>query len=126
MKKMTINVRKPSIMFSCQVPEHIQLPSGQNIFIEEYNDMVTFLSQVKGLPDSHYFQPWMCWYMNIIRKGNDRIDWGEQISDAIFNQLKEARTTLKFYVTSYLVYVVASMRQFPGLSTKGDRRQTLV
>lgn len=26
-------------------------------------------------------------------------------------------------MTSYLVYVVASMRHFPGLSTTGDRRQ---
>lgn len=64
--------------------------------------------------------------MNIIRKGNDKIYQGEQISDVICDQLKEIRTTLKFYMTSYLVCATASMRQFPGLSTKGDRRQTLV
>lgn len=64
--------------------------------------------------------------MNIIRKGNDKIDWGEKIRDAIYEQLKEVRTTLKFYMTSYLVYVAASMRQFSGLSTKGDRRKTAI
>lgn len=66
-------------------------------FTEEYNDIVTLLSQIKGLPDSHYFQTWMCWYMNIIRKGNDKIDRGQQISDAICKQFKEVRTTLKLY-----------------------------
>lgn len=52
-------------------------------FNEEYNDMLTMLSRVRGLKDSHYFQNWMCSYMKIIRKGVTRIDWGEQISDAL-------------------------------------------
>lgn len=64
----------------------------------------------------------MCYYMKIIRKGVARIDWGEQISDALCAQLKEVKVTLKFYMNSYLVYAVASMRQYPSLSTKGDRR----
>lgn len=98
----------------------------QSNFNEEYNGIVHLLSRIKGLPNSHYFQTWIWWYMNIIRKGNDMIDWGEQISDAICEQLKEVRTNLKFYMTFYLVYAVASMRKFPRLSTKGDRRQTPV
>lgn len=60
--------------------------------------------------------------MNIIKKGAARIDWDEQISDALFSQLKEVKVTLKLYMTSYMVYATASMRQYPGLSTKGDRR----
>lgn len=84
--------------------------------------MVTMLSRVRGLKDSHYFQSWMCYYMKIIRKGAARIDWGEHISDALCAHLKEVKVTLKFYMISYLVYEAASMRQYPGLSTKGDRR----
>lgn len=91
-------------------------------FNEEYNDMVTVLAWVKGLNDSHYFQNSMCYYMNIIRKGDAKIDWGEQISDALCAQLKEVKVTLKLYMTSYLLYAAASMKQYPGLSTKGDRR----
>lgn len=64
----------------------------------------------------------MCYYTSIIRKGNTKIDWGEQISDALCAQLKEVKTTLKFYMTSYLVNAAASMRQYPSLSTKSDKR----
>lgn len=64
----------------------------------------------------------MTYNINIIRKGATRIDWGEQISDVLCAQLKEVKVTLKFYMTSYLVYVAASMKQYLGLSIKGDRR----
>lgn len=79
-------------------------------FNKEYNDMVTMLSRVRGLKDSHYFQSWTIYYMNIIRKGAARIDWGEQINDVLCAQLKEVKVTLKFYMTSYLVYAATSMR----------------
>lgn len=76
----------------------------------EYNDMITILARVKGLRDSHHFQEWMCDYMKIIRKGTTKIDWGEKIDDALCIRLKEVKTSLKLYMTSYLVYVATSMR----------------
>lgn len=60
--------------------------------------------------------------MNIIRKGVAKIDCSEQISDVLCAQLKEVKITLKFYMTAYLVYATTSMKQYPGLSTKGDKR----
>ncbi|XP_059064729.1 uncharacterized protein LOC131856815 [Cryptomeria japonica] len=54
------------------------------------------------------------------KKRAPKIDWGDQIGDALYAQLKEVKITQKFYMTSYLVYEAASIRQYPGLSTKGD------
>lgn len=83
--------------------------------------MITFLSKVKGFPKSSTFHDWMYEYIRIIRRQKVHIDWGKQISDEIHEQLINAPSTLKFYMTSYLVYAVAVMRQFSGLSTKGNR-----
>lgn len=59
-------------------------------------------------------------YIGIIRRQKVHIDLGKQISDEI-HELINVPTTLKFYMTSYLVYAAVAMRQFPGLSTKGSR-----
>lgn len=48
------------------------------------------------------------------------ISWGEIISDALCEQLAVVPTTMTFYMNSYLVYLAASLRHFPGHSTKGD------
>lgn len=95
-------------------------------FFKEVNDLITLLSRVKGLPTSNTFYKWMYQYIHVIRQNKDKIFWGKQIIDAICEQLTKVSTTLKFYMTSYLVYIAASMRHFPGLTTTGDKRQVEV
>lgn len=86
-------------------------------FIKEVNDSITLLNKVKGLLGSNIYHEWLYQYIHVIRKNKEK-----QISDALCDQLIKVLTTLKFYMTSYLVYVAPSMRHFPSLSTKGDRR----
>lgn len=97
----------------------ISLPRSD--FKEDVRYMITLLSRVKGLLVSSNFQEWMYEYIKIIKRKKKHVDWGTQISDEIHEQLINVQSTLKFYMTSYLVYVVAIVRQFPGLSTEGNR-----
>lgn len=62
-------------------------------------------------------------YIHIIRKNKKQIHWGKQIADALCEELTKVPTTLKFYMTSYLVYAVTSMRHFPSLSIARDKSQ---
>lgn len=70
--------------------------------------------------ESSNFKDWMYEYIWIIRRKKAHIDWGTQINDEIHEQLINVTTTLKLYMTSYLVFVAAVMRQFLRLSTKGN------
>lgn len=95
----------------------------RNEFIEEVNDLINFLNRVKGLQTSNTSHKWMYQYIHIIKQNKKKIFQGKQIADALCEQLTKVTTTLKFYMTSYLVYVATSMRHFPGLSTTSDRSQ---
>lgn len=95
-------------------------------FIEEVNDLITLLSRVHALPTLFYFEDWMYVYIKIILKGKQQVFWGEKISNFLHEQLNQVHTTHKFYMTSYLVYVATSMRNFLGLTIEGDRKITQV
>lgn len=94
-------------------------------FIEEVNDLIT-LSTRKSLHTSNTYYKWMYQYTHVIKQNKEKILWGKQISDAICEQLSKVLTTLKFYMTSYLLYVAASMRHFPCLSILGNRNQVVM
>lgn len=89
-------------------------------FKNEIGDTITLLSRMMGLEHSNVFEPWMYQFIMLVRQ-SQHICWGEIISDALCEQLAVVPTTFTFYMNSYLVYIAASLRHFPGLSTKGDR-----
>ncbi|KAH9317494.1 hypothetical protein KI387_019263, partial [Taxus chinensis] len=86
----------------------------------ELSDTITFLSRVFGLPDAHYFHKWMLRYLETMNKNvpDQCFEWAEIISSMISEQLQLARTG-KFYMNSYVVYVVASERDYPALMRCG-------
>ncbi|KAH9316219.1 hypothetical protein KI387_020953, partial [Taxus chinensis] len=49
------------------------------------------------------------------------IDWGTLISNEIDSQMTTVLSTGKFYMSSYVTYAAAGMRNYPGLDTKGSR-----
>lgn len=93
---------------------------------EDVCDMITILIRVKGFPTSSTFQEWMYEHIIINKRKKIHINWGVQISDKIHEQLFNVHSTLKFYTTSYLVYVATTMRKYHGITTKGDRRYVSV
>lgn len=87
-------------------------------FSEELSDTITFLSRVFGLSDAHYFHKWMLRYLETMNKNvpDQRFEWEEIISNTISKQLQQLTTTGRFYMNSYVVYAVASERDYPTLS----------
>lgn len=59
--------------------------------------------------------------MVTIKKTEQGIDWSILISDEINSQMKTVLTTGKFYISSYVTYATANMRNYPRLYAKGDR-----
>ncbi|KAH9323931.1 hypothetical protein KI387_018570 [Taxus chinensis] len=90
-------------------------------FIQEINDIITLLSRVFGFPESNVFQGWMYQFMVIIKKNQQGIDWGSLISNEIDSQMTTVLSTGKFYMSSYVTYAAAGMRNYPGLDTKGNK-----
>lgn len=86
----------------------------------EIGDTITLLSRMMGLEHSKVFEPRMYKFIMLVRQ-SQHISWGEIISDILCEQLAAVPSTMMFYMNSYLVYIAASHRHFPGLSTKGDR-----
>ena len=92
-------------------------------FKQEYKDLIILLRKICGLKDSSDFEPWMYKFMFQIIENKEHIFWGELISIALYQQICNVGTSVPFYMNSYLVYIVATMGSFLGLSTKGDRLQ---
>ena len=92
-------------------------------FKPEYKDLIILLSRICGLKNSNDFEPWMYKFTFQIIDNKEHIFWGELISTALCEQLLNVGTSALFYMNSCLVYIVAAMGSFSGLSTKGNRLQ---
>lgn len=87
-------------------------------FKEDAKDLITMLSRVFGYPNAGDFYPWMVKF--ILTIFDKKIDWTTLISDNIHEQLKSVLETNKFYMTSYLVYMLDSQATFLGLIRLGS------
>ena len=87
-------------------------------FREEVKDYITLLHRVHGHKEAKNFEPWMCLFiMKMIKR--KQIDWATIISDNIDKQVMNVLSTKKFYMTSYLVYMLALQGKYLGLTRVG-------
>ena len=96
----------------------------RNIFNEAISNMIVLLNRVVGNQTAEDFQDWMFLYISTITTGKQFIDWGEMISDALHHQLTGFNTGQGFYMSSYLMYTIASMKSWPGLNPYGEYNLT--
>ena len=61
----------------------------RSLLKEDVANMVTLLSRIIGLWDSHDFEGWMFVFINMVCEGKQHIDWAEIISDSLHRQLIE-------------------------------------
>ena len=92
----------------------------RNIFNEDISAMVVLLNRVVGNQTAEDFQDWMFLYISTITTGKQFIDWGEMISDVLHHQLTGFNAGQGFYMSSYLMYAIASMKSWPGLNPYGE------
>lgn len=84
-------------------------------FFEDYHDWVTLLTRVMGLPTTIYFQEWMFYFVEEILRGKAKFYWAGIISNYLHEYFMAVKKTSRFYMTSYLVYLLADKTQYWGL-----------
>lgn len=57
----------------------------QSDFVEEVNNLVTFLNRVMGLLTSSIFEEWMWYFIEEILREDTKFHWDKMISDNIHN-----------------------------------------
>lgn len=92
-----------------------------NDFYEDYHNLVTLLSKVMGLPTIVYFQEWMFYFMEEILGGKAKFYWARIISNCLHKQFVVVKNTLRFYMTSYLVYFLVDRTQYRCLFRAPDK-----
>ena len=88
-------------------------------FIEEGRDFITLLSRVFGCPHSNHFETWMLYFIHKIWN-KKQFDWASIINNYLHEQLIDVLHRKKFYMTSYLVFLLALQNIFLGIN-KNDR-----
>lgn len=91
----------------------------RSVFFEEYHDLVTLLSKVMGLPTTAFFEEWMFYFIKEIIWGKTKLHWAKMISENLHNQLMVVKKSSKFYMTSYLVYLLVEKFPHKGLFRAG-------
>lgn len=76
-------------------------------FQEPQRDLIIMLSRAFGKVYCRHFHTWVFHYMTIVLIGKDYFDWPHIISDNNHNQLTTVHQTKKFFMTSYVIWVVA-------------------
>jgi hypothetical protein len=77
-------------------------------FHEEYHDLVNLLSLIMGLQMATFFQEWMFSFIEEIIYGVTNFHWAGMIIEKIHEKLMALKNTSTFYMTSYLVYLLAT------------------
>ena len=77
--------------------------------------MVMMLSHIFDMPHSCRFESWMWYFVEQVMEGGDKIDWVGLISDNLNDQLMTLEHTRKFYMSSYVVYMLARRTHYDGL-----------
>ena len=98
-------------------PHHSKIPK-EIVWLDlqrEYSDMVMMLSRIFGMPYSYRFESWMWYFVEQVMEEADIIDWARLISDNLNEQLMNLEHTRKFYMSSYVIYMLARRTHYDGL-----------
>ena len=82
---------------------------------------IILLSRVMGLPTVGHLAPFMVNFIKTIRHTKIPLDWATTLSENLCEQLRIVKDKKKFYMTSYMVYLlVARVTNYPSLYRKGS------
>lgn len=78
------------------------------------------LSRIMGYPHTINFESWMFFYIGEVMNSNRLVDWARLINHYMHEQLKDLKEkkSQSFYMSSYVIYMLARMRGFDGLPKK--------
>ena len=82
---------------------------------------IIILSRVMGLPTVGHLAPFMVNFIETIRHAKILMDWATTLSENFCDQLRMVKDKKKFYMTSYVVYLLAARAtNYPRLYKKGS------
>ena len=74
---------------------------------EDIGYSIILLSKVMGLPTSRHLNIWMVHFIEAIKMVKMSIDWASILNENLDEQLMMIKNNQKFYMKSYLVYLLA-------------------
>ena len=82
---------------------------------------IILLSRVTGLPIAGHLAPFMVNFIETIRHTKIPLDWATTLSENLCDQLRMVKDKKKFYMTSYILYLlVARVANYFRLYKKGS------
>ena len=83
--------------------------------------MVILLSRIFGRKDVSTFPDKWIPIIHKVITTRSVLSWGEIISSNLDSQLKKVQSEHKFYMASYMMYVMCANREYPSLGWKWNR-----
>ena len=91
-----------------------------SMFRKSIQIIVILLSSVFGRKDGSSFRDkWIPIIYHIITSGST-LNWGELISSILDLQLKKAHKKHQFFMSSYLLDMMCSSKEYPSLGCRGE------
>ena len=82
---------------------------------------IILLSKVMGFPAAGHLAPFMVNFIETIRHAKIPMDWATTLCEILCDQLQTAKDKKKFYMTSYVVYLLeARATNYLGIYKKGS------
>ena len=75
---------------------------------DDIGHSIVFLSRIMGLPVAGHLNIWMVHFIETIRTTKMPIDWATILNENLDEQLVAVKNELRFYMTSYLVYLLVA------------------
>lgn len=100
---------------------HKRLPKKtllKSDFKDGFAELVMMLNRVMGSPQAASYEPWMWYYIEEFAKGANIINWARLASDNLHEQLTNVEQTKTFYMSSYVVYILARYGKYKGLNCR--------
>ena len=88
---------------------------------EDIGYSIILLSRDMGLPVVSHLSTFMVNFIETIRQERISLDWATTLSENLCEQLRVMKDKKKFYMTSYLVYLlVVRATNYPSLYRRGS------
>lgn len=82
---------------------------------------IILLNIVMGLPTTDYLNTFMVNFIEIIKAAKIPLDWATALSENLCEQLRVVKDKKKFYMTSYMVYLlIVRAKNNPSLYRRGS------
>ena len=84
---------------------------------------IVMLSRVMRLASASHLESWMVYFIEKI-KALESLNWSSLLSDSLHDYLVRILIEPKFYITSYIVYLlVAQHPNYPTLTKRGSMQE---